>query len=295
MASLQNSFALLVDDDSDSEVPQQSSGNRSNQPKGSFNAERGRGRENTKRTGQREQRGKAPRPGKYDKDRHLSRKGDKGTAGKGAKKGGAGNHNWGTPGDEGDASVDRDDPTANDGNAGAEEDEEDNSITYEEYLAQQAAKKAANEAFQKKAVRKVSSSLSGSISKDADAEEAVMERTDTGKKQKKRNQSQASKKGIMFTDFGTDAGNSGSSGRNGRGRGGSRGGRGGRGRGRGRGGSRDGGRGRGRGREGGRGRGGSRGGRGGRGGFRGERRSNRGGRSGGNANMNSAMDFPSLS
>eukprot|EP00948_MAST-09A_sp_MAST-9A-sp1_P000131 g131.t1 len=126
-------------------------------------------------------------------------------------------------------------------------------------------------------------------------EEAVMERTDTGKKQKKRNQSQASKKGIMFTDFGTDAGNSGSSGRNGRGRGGSRGGRGGRGRGRGRGGSRDGGRGRGRGREGGRGRGGSRGGRGGRGGFRGERRSNRGGRSGGNANMNSAMDFPSLS
>ena len=64
MASLQNSFALLVDDDSDNEVPHQTQGKKSNlntralKNKGSFNAEQGRGRENKKRTGQREAKGK---------------------------------------------------------------------------------------------------------------------------------------------------------------------------------------------------------------------------------------------
>lgn len=104
--------------------------------KGSFNANASVDREDTKRSKDTQKKASGARGREFD--RHVSGTG----RGREGKKGGAGKHNWGKEGEgaEEGAAGEKRETTGADGEVVVEE--EDNSLTYEEYLAQQKKEKA---------------------------------------------------------------------------------------------------------------------------------------------------------
>lgn len=115
---------------------------------------------------------------KREFDRHVSGNGAK----RGVKKGGAGAHNWGTEGVEGDASI----MEGDDENAVEEAaDEGPPGISYEEWQAAEKERLASSEAFKPLAKRTVKSDFAGAkVMKKGDGEAIFVAESKKSKKQK---------------------------------------------------------------------------------------------------------------